>query len=533
MKKFVLVLAATMAIASACNEKPHSKFNRKVADYAVVTIETPDLSGITDNGKEVLNLYRFAAKEIDDLYWKQYFGDKEALLSSIDDPAQKEFALINYGPWDRTDGKSFVDGYDDRPAGAGFYPSDMTVQEFEQFADPDKNSNYTLIRRDENGALKTVWYHEEYKEQLEKIANYLRAAADITIKPSVKKYLLSKADALLTDNYYQSGIDWLEMTDSKMDLVIGPDEVVDDQLMGIKRSYEAFVLLKNEKKTEELMKYVSRLEEFQQYIPCDDAYKAFQPGAGSNIFSCNALCYAGKANAGVKVIAINLPFDADVQRDKGSRTIIMENVIHAKFNSVVWPTGTLLLDSESAANLSADAFFWNIVFREVAHGLGVKETVNGKGNVSEALGSSALIFEEMKGNVLGTLLVCKLQNHYDIHNIFTKNDALATFFASLLRSERFGEGSALGRANTAIYNYLQEAGAFVRKDDGKYTLDYGKMDSALADLSALILKTQATGDAAFAAEFEAKYAKRSPNFDADNLILGLEHIPMDIRFEIK
>ena len=529
----MLFLAMAMAVVSACNEKPKSKFNRKVADYAVVTLETPDLSGITDNGKEVLNLYRFAAKEIDDLYWEQYFGDKEALLSGISDPVQKEFALINYGPWDRTDGKSFIEGYGDCPAGAGFYPADMTVQEFEQFDVPAKNSPYTLIRRDENGRLKLVWFHDEYKDRLEKIANYLRAAADITIKPSVKKYLLSKANALLTDNYYQSGVDWLEMDDSKMDLVIGPDETVDDQLLGIKRSYEAFVLLKNEKKTEELMQYVSRLEEFQQYIPCDDAYKSFQPGAGSNIFSCNALCYAGKANAGVKVIAINLPFDEDVQRDKGSRTILMENVIHAKFNSVVWPSGHILLDAESEKDMSADAFFWNIVFREVAHGLGVKETINGKGSVQQALGNSAMTFEEMKANVLGTLIVCKLQNHYDIHNLFTKDNALATFFISLLRSERFGEANVLGRANTSILNYLKEAGSFVRKDDGKYTLDYAKMESALAELSALILKTQATGDAAFAAEFEAKYSKRSADYEADLLSLGLENIPMDIRFEIK
>ncbi len=530
MKKMLFFAAAVLTVVTACNETPKSQFNRRVADYAVVDVHTPDLSGITDNGKEVLNLYRFAAQELDAMYWEQYFGDKQTLLESITDPVQKTFAEINYGPWDRTNGKSFVEGYQDRLPGAGFYPADMTVEEFNAFADPAKNSPYTLIRRAEDGSLKAVWYHDAYKEHLEKIANYLRAAADITIKPSVKKYLLSKADALLTDNYYQSGIDWLEMDDSKMDLVIGPNETADDQLLGIKRSYEAFVLLKNLEKTEMLNKFVSRLEEFQQYLPCDDAYKTFQPGTGSNIFSCDALYYAGKANAGIKVIALNLPFDADVQRDKGTRTILLENVIKAKFNSVVWPTGELLLDGSAREHLSAEAFFWNIVFREVAHGLGVKETVTGKGSVEEALGNVALTFEEMKANVVGTLIVCKLQNHYDIHNLFTKEDALATFFSSLVRSERFGEASALGRANTCIYNYLKEAGAFVRKDDGKYTLDFAKMEAGLAELSAIILKTQGTGDAAFASEFEAKYSKRCAEFDADLLNLGLENIPMDIRF---
>ena len=530
MKKNLILAALVIAAVISCKESKKSPFDRNVADYAVVNIETPDLSGISDNGKEVLNLYRFAADEIDAIYWEQYFGDKKALLDGISDPVQKTFAEINYGPWDRSNGKSFVEGYEDRLPGASFYPADMTLEEFEAWNNPDKNSPYTLIRRTADGSLESVWYHDAYKEHIEKVGNYLKAAADITIKPSVKKYLLSKAEALRTDSYYESGLAWLDMDDSKMDLVIGPNEAADDQLLGIKRSYEAFVLLKNQARTDELMQYVSRIGEFQQDLPGDPAYKTFQPGAGSNIFSCDALYYAGKANAGVKVIALNLPFDSDVQRDRGTRTILLENIIKAKFNHIVNPSGEVLLAPEAAEHLSSDAFFWNIVFREVAHGLGVKETVDGKVSVEEALGSSALTFEEVKANVAGILLVCKLQDHYDIHHLFTKEDALATFFASMVRSERFGEGSALGRSSIIIYNYLAEAGAFQRKATGQYSLDYGKMEEALSDLTALVLKTQATGDKAFAEEFEAKYSKRSANYDADRMNLGLENIPADIRF---
>ena len=528
MKKSVLFAVLAVVSLSACKEGK-SPFSRKVADYAVVTLETPDLSGISDNGKEVLNLYRFAADEADAIYWEQYFGDREALLGSLSDPVQKTFAEINYGPWDRTDGKSFVKGYADRLPGAGFYPADMTREEFDAWDNPDKFSPYTLVRR-VGDSLETVWYHDAYKDHIDKIANYLTAAADITIKPSVRNYLLSKVKALQTDDYHDSGIAWLEMDDSKMDLIIGPNKTADDQLLGIKRSYEAFVLLKNEARTAELMQYVSRIGEFQQDLPGDPAYKAFQPGTGSNIFSCDALYYAGKANAGVKVIAVTLPMDSQVQQEKGARSILLDNVIRAKFNNIISPTGRVLLNAEDAEHLSSDAFYWNIVFREVAHGLGVKETVNGKGTVEEALGNTALTFEEMKGNVAGTFLLCKLQDHYDIHHLFTKKDALATFFTSLVRSERFGEGSSLGRANTIIYNYLQEAGAFERNASGQYALDYGKMESALSDLTALILKTQATGDYDFAVEFEKKYAGRSDAFKADQRNLGLEEIPADIRF---
>ena len=233
------------------------------------------------------------------------------------------------------------------------------------------------------------------------------------------------------------------------------------------------------------------------------------------------------------MIALNLPFDPKVQEERGTRTILLENIIRAKYNAIIFPAGEVLLETGEDVQTSSDAFFWNIALREVSHGLGVKETVNGKGSVESALGNMAQTFEEMKANVAGVLQVCKLQDHYDIHHIFTKKDALTTFFVSLVRSERFGEGSALGRANIAIYNYLQEAGAFSRKASGKYTLDYKKMEEALSDLTALILKTQATGDYEFACEFEKKYSKRNENYAADRLNLGIEGIPADIRFEFE
>lgn len=532
MKKTLLPVTLAILALVSCNETK-SPFTRDVNNYAVVTIKAPDLSGITDNGKEVLNLYRFAADEVDAIYWEQYFGDKQTLLDGITDPVQKTFAEINYGPWDRTTGKSFVEGYADALPGAGFYPADMTKEEFDAWDNPDKYSPYTLIRRADDGSLETKWYHDAYKNHIDKIGNYLKAAADITIKPSVAAYLLAKADALKTDNYHESSLAWLDMDDSKMDLVIGPNEVTDDQLFGIKRSYEAFVLLKNEAHTRELMQYVSRIGEFQEDLPGDPAYKTFQPGTGSNIFSCDALYYAGKANAGVKVIALNLPFDPKVQEEKGTRTILLENIIKAKYYNIIWPSGGVLLGPNEEHGPSSDAFLWNIAFREVAHGLGVKETVNGKGSVEEALGSAALTMEEVKVNAAGVLLVCKLQNHYDIHYLFTKEDALATFFVSLVRSERFGEGSALGRANIIIYNYLAQAGAFQRKPTGQYTLDFKKMEAALSDLTALVLKIQATGDKAFAQQFEAQYSRRNADYDADRLNLGLENIPADIRFVFK
>ena len=532
MKKIVILAAAAVMLTTACEQKK-SQFAKKTEQYAVVDIQAPDLSGISDNGKEVLNLYRFAADEVDAIYWEQYFGDKQQFINSIADADAKAYALINYGPWDRISGEPFVDGYSKRQPGANFYPADMTADEFRQFGNPDKESPYTLIRRKADGQLEAVWYHDAYKTHIDKIANYLTAAADITIKPSVKKYLQAKADALRTDNYYESSIAWLDMTDSKMDIVIGPNESTDDQLLGKKRSYEAYVMLKNEAQTEKMQQFAARLGEFQADLPCADEYKQFQPGTGSNIFSYDAIYYAGKANAGVKVIALNLPFDTDVQRDKGTRTILFENIIRNKFNYIVAPTGNLLLDADYKEHISQEAFFWNTAFREIAHGLGVKKTVTDGTDVQSALAANAPVLEEVKANVVGVYLVGTLQKHFDLPNIFTKEDALATFFASTIRSERYGEGSTLGRANIMIYNYLKDNAAFHRSVSGTYSIDFAKMESALAGLAAQILEIQATGNLQKANEFVAKYSKPDDNLTADIKNLRLENIPVDIQLNFK
>ena len=528
MKKLTVALCAALAVMVSC-EKQRSKAERLLENYALVTIPAPDLSGITDNGKEVLNLYRFAADEADAIYWEQSFGPK-SFASSLADPAEREYAAINYGPWDRIDGKAFVDGYAGRPAGARFYPEDMTDEEFQALDDPDKDSPYTLIRRDEEGKLKVVWYHDAYSVYVDKIADLLKAAADITIKPSVREYLLKQAEALKTDQYYESEKAWLEMTDSKMDLVIGPNETIDDQLYGKKASYGAYVLLKNLSRTEDLSVICSRLPEYQAALPGDGMYHSYVPGSESNIFSCNVIYYGGYTNAGYKVIAINFPYDERVQEEMGTRTILFDNIIREKFNRTVFPAGMVLFEGEDQAHLDASAFYWNIVFREIAQGLGVKETINGKGTVIEALGAEALAIEKAKSNVLGAYLCAREVEANRVDALIMKKDVLATFVANVLRSARFGVGDATGRANVSLYNYLAESGAITRKASGKYGLDYEKTYAALEDLGALILRIQATGDQAQAHAFLEKYAVITPAIQADMVQLELEKIPVDIRF---
>ena len=530
MKKLIFALATVAVILSSCNGSHRTRSQRLLSDYAVVEIPMPDLSDITDNGKEVLNLYRFAADEADAIYWEQYYGDK-ALMESLENPSDRECALLNYGPWNLIDGTPFIAGYGPKPAGANFYPQDMTDEEFAALDDPDKESPYTLIRRSEDGSLKVVWYHDAFASHIEKIANYLTAAADITIKPSVRNYLLKKVEGLKTDDYYESDLAWLDMDDSKMDLVLGPNETIDDGLYGRKASYGAYVLLKNLARTEELSSFCARLPEFQEMLPGEAEYRQFVPGTESNIFSCNAIYYAGYTNAGFKVIAINFPYDERVQEEKGSRTILFDNIIREKFNWTVFPVGNVLLESDQRSHMDASAFYWNIVFREVAKGLGVKETVNGKGTVADALGDEALTWEKMKSNVLGTYLCKQLVKSHQISALILPEDVLVTFVANTIRSCRFGNTEATGRANIMIYNYLLENGAITRMESGKYHIDVDKVDEALTTLGALILKTQATGDYAAARDFSEKHSAIGATLKADITALELESVPVDIRFK--
>lgn len=407
----------------------------------------------------------------------------------------------------------------------------MTAEEFSSWDDPDKSSPYTLVRRNADGSLSSVWFHDAYAESIDKIEGYLHRAADVTIKESVRNYLLKMIDGLKTDDYYESMKAWLEMNDSKMDLVIGPIEAVDDALYGTKASYGAYVLLKNLQRTEELDALSARMQEFQDMLPGDPANHSFVPGSESDIFSCNVLYCSGYTNAGYKVIGINFPYDAKVQEELGTRTIIFDNVIREKFNRTIHPVGSALLEEVYQPHVDASAFYWLIVFREIAKGLGVKETVNGKGTVTEALGTEALALEKAKSNVIGTLLCAREAADYHISALFQKEDVLTTFVTNTIRSTRFGAADPTGIANIFVYNYLLESKAITWNPSGRYSIDYDKTWDALETLGAEILRIQAHGDIEAAKAALAKYGVAGPASLSDKRVLERAGIPVDIRFD--
>lgn len=528
--RLMLAAAAGAALLTSCSDKDKTDLQLKVDEYAVVEVSSPLMNGLSDKDRQVLNLFRSAGAVVDDLFWQQTFGDRSK-MEALQDPASRDYAMINYGPWDRLDNNSpFVKGYGDKPAGANYYPSDITAEEFAAFGDPAKNSPYTVLRRDENGGLKCVWYRDEYKAYLDKICLCLEEAAAITENAGLKNYLKKRVEAFRTDEYYESDLAWMDMKDSNIDIVIGPIENYDDKLNEIKTSYECFILLKDTERSAELAKYVSMLPDLQKMLPCPEEYKTFVPGTSSDLNVYDAIYYSGDCNAGSKTIAINLPNDDRVQAVKGTRRLQLHNSITAKFGKILLPIGRVLVEPSQRKHLRSEAFFWNVTFHEVAHGLGVKETVNGQGSVDSALKDEKTTWEEAKADILGLFMVCKLIDMKEIP-LISKEDAITTFIAGLVRSVRFGAASSHGKANMMCYNYMKDNGAFSRNKNGLYHIDFKKAEEAISSWANLILTTQATGNYEFAKEYSTRNAVIHEPLAADIANVNGRGIPRDIRFD--
>ena len=529
MKK-AFILISIILMSASCATRSENELKAKVESYAVVKVSSPLYDALSENDKKIVALFREAADIMDGLFWKQTFGDK-ALIEALPDGYAKDYAMINYGAWDHLDNNSpFIEGYGEKPLGCQYYPQDMTAEEFAAFDDPDKLSLYTVIRRDENGALKTVWYRDEYKEEIEKACSLLEQAIELTENEGMKKYLVERVKAFRTDDYLASDMAWMDMKDCNMDLVIGPIENYDDHLYEAKAAYECFILLKDEKRSANLAKYVGLLPTLQKMLPCAPEYKTFVPGTSSDLNVYDAIYYAGDCNAGSKTIAINLPNDERVHAAKGARRLQLYNSMMAKFDKIMMPIGEVLVAPEQLQYLSADAFFWNVTFHEVAHGLGVKQTVNGKGTVDAAMGSEKTTWEEAKADILGLFMVSKLIDMGEITDI-TKEQSVATFIAGIVRSVRFGFASSHGKANMMCYNFMEDNGAFTRDADGRYVIDFDKAAAAIDAWASLILETQATGNFEFAQKYSSENASIRESLAADIEKVNGAGIPRDIVFD--
>ncbi len=490
-----------------------------------------DLSHLSANQIKIVGKLIDAAEVMNDLFWYEAYGDKNILLGSIDDPALVSFAMINYGPYDRLNGnKAFINGVKDKPAGANFYPADMTKEEFEASDVEDKKGLYSFVRRDREGKLYTIPYHEQFSSEVKYVSNLLAECAELAEDPGFKKYLELRSKALLNDEYQESDMAWLDMKENMIDVVIGPIESYEDQLYGYRTAHEGYVLIKDMAWSKRLAKYAKFLPDLQRGLPVPAKYKAEEPGRDTELNAYDVIFYSGDCNAGSKTIAINLPNDEEVQLAKGTRRLQLKNAMRAKFDKILVPISEELIDPSQRKHITFDAFFSNTMFHEVAHGLGIKNTINGKGMVREVLKEHASALEEGKADMLGLYMIKQLHNQGELTEDLM--DYYVTFMTSIFRSVRFGASSAHGKANMIRFNYFDEMGAFTRNPEtGTYKLNFENFEKAMDSLGEKILVLQGDGDYNGTATLVKEKGVIKSQLQADLDRLSQKGIPVDVIFE--
>lgn len=508
-------------------------FDQSRADIYTSVQLTTDLSALNETHKQVIPILIEVAGLMDEMFWAEAYGDKDELLSGIQDEKLRRFAEVNYGPWDRLDDNTpFIDGFGQKPLGANYYPADMTKEEFEAWDDPNKASLYTMVVR-EDSTLKSVWYHEYFAEQVERAAALLDSASALAMEadPEFAIYLEARAKSLRTDRYNPSDVGWLQMESNVLDFIVGPIENYEDHLYNYKAAHEAYVLVKDVAWSERLKRYKALLPRLQEELPVDAKYKQDAIGGNAQLNAYDVIYYAGDCNSGSKTIAVNLPNDEGLQQQYGTRRSQLKNAMQAKYDKILLPIAEVLIATDQRKHITFDAFFSNTMFHEVAHGLGIKNTINDQGTVRDALKEQSSWLEEGKADILGLWMVTKLRE-WDEVSEGELMDNYVTFLAGIFRSVRFGAASAHGKANMLRFNFFEEAGAFTYDDVTQtYAVDAEKMGQAVEDLSRMIIELQGDGAYLQVKEISETKAVIGNMLQSQLDRLSSEGIPVDVVFE--
>lgn len=548
MKQLLILLFSCALIGSmmqSCNNEPEQKdiqtdeevqkvpmtIEQRLSMYASITLKA-HTENLTDKEKKVLDLLFKACDVIDNIFWMQSYGNKEELFMTIADSNIKRFVQINYGPWDRfNDNEPFVDGIGKKPIGAAFYPPDIKYLPFIDMKFEDKLSMFTVVKRDDEGSLYTQPYKTAYKEELEKASGYIKEAAAITEDKAFAKYLGLLAQALLSDNYYDSDMAWLDLKDNNIDIVLGPFENEEDKFINTKMAYAAHLLLKDHEWSKKLEGYISFIDKLHSGLPVTDIYKAQIIGSKVEVGVYEAIYYSGYANAGGKSISINYPKDGRVIMEKGNRKLQFKNTMEAKFNQILSKIAEKLIHSDQLKHVKFEAFFINNLCYEIADAFVVKNTVNNKGPVREVLKDYYANINAVKSDILRLYLLIELHELGAIKEVDLM-DNYTTFMADIFRSCRFGSSYAQGTANMVCFNTFAEHKAFTRDDKtGSYSIDIEKMKVAVKELTKTVLMILGDGDYNAAQELLKEKGFIPPQLQKDLNMINSAGIPTDIVFE--
>jgi hypothetical protein len=550
MKYLIYPILAVTLILSGCQkqdgEMPEPEevdmLKEQLAQFAPTELKY-DSSILDERQKKVVEKLYYASKIMDEIFLDQVYAKnyeikkeliKEASEGSEVAKLQLQLFDIMFGPFDRLDHDAPFIGTEKKPLGANFYPENMTKEEFENWIkdnpEDEKSftSEFTVIRRD-GDKLIAIPYNKFWKDKLTEAARILKEAAEYADNPTLKKYLNSRADAFLSNDYYQSDMDWMDLTDHKIEIVIGPYEVYEDALFNYKASFESFLTLKDQAESEKLEIFKSYLRDMEIHLPIPDEHKNFDRGSESPLAVVNEIFTAGDTKAGVQTLAFNLPNDERVRKAKGSKKVMLKNVSEAKYDKILIPIAELVLESDQMQYVTFDAFFSHTLMHEMSHGIGpgyIK--VDGRDTeVRKELKETYATLEECKADILGMTNNVFMIEKGVFPETFAK-ETWVTFLAGTFRSVRFGINEAHGGGNAIIYNFLLEKGAYEYNDEThKVKVNFEKIGPALEELANLILMIQATGDYQGAINIIEKYAVNSPSMET--LRNKLDHVPVDIK----
>jgi hypothetical protein len=507
-----------------------------------------DVASLPANERRALAKLVEAAKLMDSLFLRQVWAGNDAMLQELSheaiarsraaaadaEHARLHYFLINKGPWSRLDhNQVFIAGAPPKPEGANFYPAGATKDEIQRWLDSlsgEEKSRatgfFTTIRRTPSGTFTAGPYSVEYQGELARAASLLREAAEATTQPTLKRFLTTRADAFLNDDYYASDVAWMEL-DASIEPTIGPYEVYEDEWFNFKAAFEAFITLRDEAESKKLQSFSAHLQELENALPIDPKYRIPQLGSMAPIRVVNVVFTAGDANRGVQTAAFNLPNDERVVREKGTKRVMLKNLQDAKFTRVLVPISKVALRAADQKNVSFDAFFTHILMHELMHGLG-PHSINVGGRtttVRQELKETYSAIEEAKADISGLWALRELADRKLIDPAITRT-MYTTFLASAFRSIRFGLNEAHGRGIAIQLNYLLDAGAFTVVPGGTFAVDEAKIAGAVTALTRDIMTLQAEGQYAKAKDLIDRLGVVRP--PVQKVLDRLASVPVDI-----
>ncbi len=543
----MVVILLACAVASAQDAPDLAQLNRMAARFAPTPLRV-DVSRLSSGDRQALSKLIQAARILNPLFMNQLWSGDLALYHKLQadktplGTARLHYFWIQKSPWsDLDEHKAFLPGVPaQKPAGANFYPSGMTKGSFESWVatvPPDKQEAakgfFTVIRQ-QGSKLTIVPYSQEYRADLEKCAALLREAAALTDNASLKRFLTSRADAFLSNDYYESDVAWMDL-DAPLDITIGPYETYEDELFGYKAAYESYINVRDDAESSKLTAFAHALQTVENNLPEDPQYRNAQLGPGAPIRVVNEVIASGDGAHGVQTAAYNLPNDERVVAEKGSKRVMLKNVQEAKFRTVLIPIASRMLTPSSRADVSFEQFFTHILAHELMHGLGPHQiTVNGQQtNPRQQLKDLYSAIEEAKADATGLWALQFMLDHAKELNLTgvlrtgpaAERQLYTTFLASAFRSLRFGSGDAHGKGMAMQFNYIAERGGFVQQSDGTFAVDFTKIKEVVRDLTHDLLSVEATGDYAGAQKMLSLAVIR-PNVSKQ--LAKLSNVPVDI-----